>query len=227
MSMRVAAVIPAGGVGRRMGGVRKQYLELAGTPLLVHTLRPFLEHPYVEWVIVALPPDDVASPPPWLAELNGRIMLVPGGEERGDSVARALEHVPQEADVVVIHDAARPLLTRTLIDRALRVAARGDGAVAAVPLADTVKDVDAGGVVQGTPDRDRLWRAQTPQAFPRALVLDAYRRAQQDGFRGTDDASLVEHYGGRVLIVEGAPENLKVTGPADVIVAEALLRGMR
>jgi 2-C-methyl-D-erythritol 4-phosphate cytidylyltransferase len=223
MKIRVAVVVPAGGLGRRMGGVKKQYLELAGAPLLLHTLRPFLEHPDVEWVVVPLPPEDAAAPPSWMLDVDPRITLVAGGDERGDSVARALESVPPEADIVIIHDAARPLVSRAIIDRTIRVAARGHGAVAAIPVGDTIKEVDAGGVVTATPDRNRLWRAQTPQAFPRALIQDAYRRAAEEGIHATDDAALVERIGGRVLVVDGAPENLKVTGPADIIVAEALL----
>lgn len=224
MSPRVAVVIPAGGAGRRMGGIRKQYLELLGEPVLLHTLRPFLEHPAVTYIVVALPADDAADPPPWLRALDPRLRLVAGGQERGDSVHRALDAVPDSVDVVLVHDAARPLITREVIDRTIRIAATGVGAVAAIPVTDTLKAVDDQAQVVATPDRARLRHAQTPQAFPRRLIVDAYRRAARDGVRGTDDASLVERYGGRVLVVEGSPENLKVTNPEDVIVAEALLR---
>ncbi|HEY8484844.1 MAG TPA: 2-C-methyl-D-erythritol 4-phosphate cytidylyltransferase [Longimicrobiales bacterium] len=227
MTPRVAVVVPAGGAGRRMGGVRKQYMELAGEPLLLHTLRPFLAHPAVEWVVVALPAEDVPRPPAWLVDLDPRVRWVAGGEERGDSVRLALEAVPEEADLVLVHDAARPLVTREVIDRAIAAASEGVGAVAAVPVTDTIKEVDAEGRIVATPERSRLWRAQTPQAFPRAMIVDAYRRAAADGFRATDDSTLVEHYGGTVVVVEGAPENLKVTGPLDLVVAEALLRARR
>lgn len=227
MTPRVAVVVPAGGAGRRMGGVRKQYIELAGEPLLLHTLRPFLAHPAVEWVVVALPAEDVPRPPAWLVDLDPRVRWVAGGEERGDSVRQALEAVPEEADVVLVHDAARPLVTREVIDRAIVAASRGVGAVAAVPVTDTIKEVDAEGRIVATPERSRLWRAQTPQAFPRAMIVDAYHRAAADGLRATDDAALVERYGGTVVVVEGAPENLKVTGPLDLVVTEALLRARR
>lgn len=221
--IRAAVVVPAGGSGRRMGGIRKQYLELAGEPVLVHALRPFLAHPAVEWVVVALPASDLADPPTWLVGLDPRIRLVAGGAERGDSVRLGLEAVPDEADVVLVHDAARPLVTVELIERAIAVAARGAGAVVAVPLADTLKEVDDAGRIQGTPDRRRFWRAQTPQAFPLRMIRDAYRRALADGVHATDDAALVERYGGDVVVVEGSPDNLKVTTPADIVVAEALL----
>jgi 2-C-methyl-D-erythritol 4-phosphate cytidylyltransferase len=206
-----------------MGGVRKQYLELLGEPVLLHALRPFLAHLAIRWVVVALPAEDAASPPAWLADLDPRVTVVAGGAERGESVRRALEAVPVEAEVVMVHDGARPLVTAEVIDRALEAARRGVGAIAALPLADTLKEADEGGRVVATPDRRRYWRAQTPQAFPRSLLLDAYRRAALEGVEATDDGALVERYGGTVVVVEGAPENLKVTTPTDLIVAEALL----
>lgn len=221
-----AVVLAAGGAGTRLGRrVPKQYLELAGEPVLERALRPFLAHPAVRAVVIALPAPDVAAPPAWLAALaagDARIRLVAGGAERGDSVRAGVAATPADADVVLIHDAARPLVTPDIIDRVLRAAAEGRGAVAAVPVSDTVKEVEAGRVV-ATPDRRRLWAAQTPQGFPRALVLDAYRRAAEQGFAATDDAALVEHYGGTVVVVEGSMQNLKVTRPEDVVVAEAIL----
>lgn len=222
--VRAAAVIAAGGSGRRVGGyVAKQFLVLAGEPVLLRTLRVFLGHPAMESIVVALPPEAAASPPSWLADLDARIRLVAGGAERGDSVAAGLEAVPEDCDVVLIHDAARPLVTRGVLDRVIAAAARGVGAVAAVPVADTIKEVDAARRIVGTPDRRRLWQAQTPQAFPRALVLDAYRRAAAEGIAATDDAALVERFGGAVEVVEGSTENLKITRPADVVLAEAIL----
>lgn len=221
---RAAVVVAAGGAGRRMGGVRKQYLELLGEPVLVHSLRPFLAHPAIGWAVVAIPAEDLQDPPKWLTGLDPRIILVAGGAERGDSVRLALEAVPEEAEVVLVHDAARPLVDRGIIDRALAAAFRGVGAVAAVPLADTLKEVDAEGRITATPDRRRFWRAQTPQAFPRRLLLDAARRAEAEGYEATDDAALVEHYGGEVIVVEGSADNFKVTTPVDLIVAEAVLR---
>lgn len=222
MSVRAAVVVAAGGAGRRMGGLRKQYLELAGEPLLLHALRPFLAQRFVEWVVVALPADD-PEPPAWLAGLDARIRTVPGGVERGDSVRAGLDAVPEEADVVLVHDAARPLVGPTVIERAVEAAAAGVGAVVAVPVADTLKVV-ADGVITETADRTRLWQAQTPQAFPRAMIVDAYRRAAADGVVATDDAALVEHYGGRVVVVEGERSNLKITTEADMAVAVALMR---
>lgn len=224
VSTRAAVVIPAGGSGRRMGGERKQYLELAGEPMLVHAVRPFLTHDAVEWIVVALPAADAADPPGWLGALDSRVAVVAGGEERGDSVRNGLDAVPEEADVVLIHDAARPLVTIEVIGRTLTAVAEGIGAVAGIRVADTVKRVDADGRVLGTPERRRLRRAQTPQAFPREMIVAAHRRAAEEGVGATDDAALVEGYGDTVVMVEGSPENLKVTTPTDLAVAELLLR---
>lgn len=219
---RAAAVIVAGGAGRRIGGeLRKQYLEVAGEPILLRALRPFLLHPGVGAVVVVLPADDAARPPAWLAELPVRV--VAGGEERGDSVWNGLLATPEEAPVVLVHDGARPFVTAEVIGRVLE-AARTGPVIAAVPVADTIKEVGPDGVVRATPERSRLWQAQTPQGFPRGLLLDAHRRARGEGFRATDDAAVCERYGIPVRVVEGAAENLKVTRPADLAVAEALAR---
>jgi 2-C-methyl-D-erythritol 4-phosphate cytidylyltransferase len=219
--VRAAAVIPAGGAGLRMGGdVRKQYLELAGQPILLRTLRTFVDHPAIEWVVVALPPGDLEAPPLRLPE---GVVAVPGGAGRGDSVRAGLAAIPSAAEVVLVHDAARPLVTRAVVDRVLAAAADGVGAIAALPVADTLKRVDEAGTITATVERRHLWRAQTPQAFPRTLLVEAYRRSAEDGVAATDDAALVERYGGRVVVVEGDARNLKVTRPEDLGIAEALL----
>lgn len=208
-----------------MGAVRKQYLELAGEPVLLRALRPFLHRRDVEWIVVALPREDVAAPPEWLAGADPRIHLVAGGHERTDSVRAALAMVPEEADIVLVHDAARPLLDADVVERVIEGAAKGTGAVAAVPVTDTLKRVDGGGRVLETPDRGPLWRAQTPQGFPRALLVEAHRRAEADGATATDDAALVERVGGEVVVVLGSETNLKITRPSDLALARAILEG--
>lgn len=205
------------------GASRKQYVELDGEPLLLRALRPILAHPAIEWVVVALPAEDVREPP---FPLPGRVVLVEGGAERGDSVRRALDAVPESADVVLIHDGARPLLTAEVVERVLQAAGAGAGAVAAIPVTDTLKRAGEGGRISATVEREGLWRAQTPQAFPRGMIVDAYRRAAEEGVMTTDDAGLVERYGGRVVVVEGDVRNLKVTRPGDLVLAELLLRAM-
>ena len=217
---RAAAVIVAGGAGTRFGGpVRKQYLAVGGVPVLLRALRPFLHHPRISTVIVVLPPDDVADPPVWLADLP--IHVVAGGAERGDSVRNGLLATADAAASVLIHDGARPFVSAGIIDRVLDACVH-DGAIAAVPATDTIQQVDAAGVIINTPDRSALWQAQTPQGFPRAGILDAYRRACAEGISGTDDAAIYARYAGTVRVVMGAYDNLKVTRPDDLPIAEII-----
>lgn len=216
----VGVAVPAAGAGRRMGGVRKPFLELAGVPVLLRSLRPFLAHPRVVAVRVALPPDQVDDPPEWLTSEDPRIRVVAGGESRGASVLAALEAMPPEVEVVMVHDGARPLVDRGTIDRCLALVTPEQGVVAALPVTDTLKEVTSAGVVAGTPDRSRFWAAQTPQAFPLPMLVDAYRSG---GEGVTDDASAVERVGGRVVVSRGSPRNLKVTAPGDLDVALRLL----
>lgn len=218
--MRAAAVIVAGGAGTRFGGpVRKQYLHVGGQPVLLRAIRPFLHHPRISSVVVVLPPDDVADPPAWLADLPVRI--VPGGAERGDSVRNGLLALSEDVTRVLIHDGARPFVSSDIIDRVLDACADG-GAIAAVPVTDTIQQVDAAGVIIHTPDRSVLWHAQTPQGFPRAGILQAYWQAQEEGISGTDDAGLYARFIGPVRVVMGAYDNLKVTRPEDLRIAEAI-----
>lgn len=218
----IAVVIPAGGAGQRMGGVAKPLLELAGRSLLQRSVQPFLDRTDVHWIVIALPSELAAAPPHWLMS-DRRIDIVAGGAERGDSVRNALAAVPIEADIVLVHDAARPLISAEVIERCIAAAADGLSAIAAIPVTDTVKEVDEGGRVTATPDRRTLWSAQTPQAFPAEVLRNAHARAAADRVSTTDDAALVARYGGTVIVVEGAPENLKITTPADLVVAAALL----
>ena len=222
---RAAAVVVAGGAGSRVGGpVRKQYLSLAGEPVLLHAVRPFVSHPSVAQTVVVLPPEDAADPPAWLSELG--VDVVAGGAERGDSVGNGLAAIRPVVSVVLVHDGARPLVSRAVIDRVLAASATG-GAIAAVRVTDTVKDVDTDGTIRGTPERARLWQAQTPQGFPLAALLDAYRRARADGVAATDDAAVFARYAGPVRVVMGSHRNLKVTRPEDLPVAEAIAAGDR
>ncbi len=223
-ALSVGVVIPAAGLGARMGGVRKPFLELNGEPILAWALRAFLLHPRVTAVAVALGGEDFEAPPSWLTNLDPRIRLVLGGETRGASVRAALEALPASVGIVAVHDAARPLVTRGIIDRCLsEVVGEGRGAVAGWPAVDTLKEVDDQGKIVATPNRDRIWHAQTPQVFPRELLLAAYRRASEAGFTNTDDAALVEGIGGEVVMVPGSARNLKVTRPEDLPLAEFYL----
>lgn len=219
----MGVAIPAAGMGTRMGGVKKPLLPLAGEPLLVHTLRPFLQHPRVTAIVVAFSEQEVSDPPEWITDLDPRVTIVEGGETRGDSVWAALSALPETADVIAVHDAARPLVSGEILDRCIQAVGPGQGGVAGWPAVDTLKQVDSSGVVTGTLARDQVWHAQTPQVFPRALLLDAYRSARLQGISDTDDAALVERVGGKVTMVPGSPWNLKVTRPDDLPLAEFLL----
>ena len=221
--LTVGVVVPAAGSGQRMGGLAKPFLELCGEPVLMRAVRPFLDHPAVQEVIVSLPPDHAQSPPVWLIEADQRIRVVAGGETRRDSVWAGLQALSDALDVAVVHDGARPLVSREVVGRCIAVAGRGGCGVAGVRAVDTMKEVDGGGVVVATPDRSRLWHAQTPQAFPLGVIIDAYRRAFTDGFAATDDAALVERVGGRVVMVESSGDNVKITRPEDLERAELML----
>lgn len=220
---RVGVAVPAAGGGARMGGRRKAFLALGGEPLLARTLRPFLDFSGVTDLVVALPPDEVPSPPAWLRGMDPRVRLVAGGATRLHSVCRALEALPREVEVVLVHDAARPLVTASIIGRCVDGVRDGAGAVAGWPVVDTLKRVGEDGFVEATPDRVGLWRAQTPQAFPREALLAAYRKAEAEEWAATDDAAVFARAGGRVRMVEGSPWNMKVTHPGDLPVAERLL----
>ncbi|HRZ08964.1 MAG TPA: 2-C-methyl-D-erythritol 4-phosphate cytidylyltransferase [Gemmatimonadales bacterium] len=224
----VGVIIVAAGRGARIGGTPKQFRDLVGVPVLLRALRPFTSHPAVACTVVALPEADAAAPPEWLAPLVGDgLRLVAGGSERGDSVRSALAALPAHCATVLVHDGARPLVSRETIDAVIAAAATGVGAVAAVPLGDTLKAVEEGSsslVVERTIPRQRLWRAQTPQGFPRALLERALNAAAADAVQGTDDAELVERIGGRVEIVPDQQANIKLTTPGDFALAEALLR---
>jgi 2-C-methyl-D-erythritol 4-phosphate cytidylyltransferase len=178
--------------------------------------------------VVVLPPADTGTPPPWLAELvGGTLSVAAGGAERSDSVASGLAALPETCALVLVHDAARPLVDRATIDGVVAAARRGDGAVPAVPLEDTLKEVAASAgpapLVTRTIPRERLWRAQTPQGFPRALLEQAHAGARRDQLPATDDAMLVERLGGTVRVVPGSVRNLKVTTEEDFRLAERLL----
>ena len=200
--MSVVGIVPAAGAGERLGAdVPKAFAFLAGRPMLDWSLDVLRE--VCDRVVVAVPPDRV-EPPDFVA----------GGVTRSDSVRNAVDAAP-EASVFVVHDAARPLVTADLVRRCIDALDGWDGVIAAIPVTDTVKEVEDGEIVR-TPDRARLWAAQTPQVFR----ADALRRAAGEA---TDDAALVETMGGRVRVVEGMRENLKVTTPLDARVAEILL----
>lgn len=219
-------VIPAAGSGRRMGGVDKPFLELDGRALLDHVLQRFLGRDDVVHIVVALPAALAAGPPPWILR-DPRVAITTGGDERTDSVRNALAALADDVDVILVHDAARPLVAPDVIDRCVAGAARGRATVAAVAVTDTIQQVDDGGRIVATPERPALRSAQTPQAFPAAVLRAAHARAAADGVTATDDAALVARYANDVYVVEGDVANIKITTPADLVVARALLEARR
>ncbi|MFP4055404.1 MAG: 2-C-methyl-D-erythritol 4-phosphate cytidylyltransferase [Candidatus Brocadiia bacterium] len=223
----IALVVPAAGLGRRMGNRRKPFLELAGKPLLFHALDRFrsFRDRIVQTLLVLHAEDIPAARRTWGERLEatyGVTRILPGGARRQDSVRAALDHVSGEAGLVVIHDGVRPFVSRRAIAASLDAAEKVGAAVVASPVKPTIKRVADHRVV-GTVDRRNLWGAQTPQVFRRSLILGAYQAAQREGPDVTDDAQLVEHLGRPVAIVEGSDLNLKITTAEDLRLAEALL----
>lgn len=222
----VGVVIVAGGSGSRAAGSSgelKQFRWVGDKPMLLHAVHAFQRRRDVALVVCVLPRSHAADPPPWLFQCDlDRLMVTTGGRDRGESVWNGLEDLPDEAAVAVIHDAARPLVTDATIDAVITEARRGHGAVAALPVVDTLKEVDATGRITRTVDRAGLWRAQTPQAFPLRVIEHAYVEARRDGVTATDDAALVERLGLEVVVVRGSERAMKVTEEADFARVERL-----
>lgn len=224
MKADVGVVIVAAGSGTRVGGDElKQFRWVAGKPMLLHSVQKFQAREDVAMVVVVLPFDHVGDPPAWLFQCDTeRLLLSVGGRERGDSVRNGLEDVPGDVDVVVIHDAARPLVTAGMIDRVIAEARLGHGAAAGLPVTDTLKRVNGSGEIIETIDREGVVRIQTPQAFPRAMIEDAHARAFEERISATDDAALCERFGMKVVFVPGSERAIKITDESDFVRAEAL-----
>jgi 2-C-methyl-D-erythritol 4-phosphate cytidylyltransferase len=223
----VGVVVVAAGRGARLGGAApKQYRLIGGVPMVLRALRPFASHAEVAQVALVLPPEDAASPPDFLQGLGPGLTIVAGGAERSDSVAAGLAALGGECTVVLVHDAARPFVEADVIDQVIAYARAGEGAVAAIRVSDTLKQATAGDDtrVARTVPRDGLWRAQTPQGFPRGVLERAHAAARAAGERATDDAALVERAGVPVRLVPDSPHNLKVTTADDLALAELLAR---
>ena len=223
LTARVAAIVPAAGRGERLGaGGPKAFVTVAGTPLVVHAVRSLVGAQTVDLVVVAAPPEAVATTKELLAaHALSEVLVVAGGVTRQESVARALEVLPPDVALVLVHDAARSLAPSQLADAVVAALRAGaDAVVPGVPVADTVKVVDALEVVTGTPDRAALRAVQTPQGFVRTTLEAAHAAG---GDEATDDAGLVERLGLSVLVVPGSEEAFKITRPLDLVVAEAVL----
>ena len=201
----------------------KQFRWVAGKPMLLHSLQEFQARPDVAMVVCVLPKAYAGDPPPWIFQSDlDRLLVSVGGRERGESVFNGIEDLPEEVKIVLVHDAARPLVAPGTIERVIAEARAGRGAVAALPVVDTLKEADAEGRIVRTVPRASLWRAQTPQAFPRAMIEQAYVAARRERITATDDAALCERLGFPVVVVRGSERTLKITEERDFARAEAM-----
>jgi len=233
--MQVFVILPAAGLGTRMAGPQpKQFLALDGVPILIHSLRAFAAAPRVNTIYVAVRKPEMERVEAQIAEyaaqygFAGRVHVVEGGEKRQESVANALAALPAEADdIVLIHDAVRPLIDAATIERTIDAVAEHGAAIVGLPAIDTIKQVERtahGAIITATIPREFIVQAQTPQGFRVGLLREAFAEAQADGFVGTDEASLVERAGHSVFVVPGSQVNLKITQPGDLELAEFYLR---
>ena len=233
--MSVFVIIPAAGIGTRMAhanaGVSKQFIELKGLPILVHSVRAFLDVPAITAIYVAVRDTEQARVSDMLAEhhLSAKVHVVTGGDNRQESVANALAALPSTsaADIVLVHDAVRPLIDAATIDRTIDAVIEFGAAIVGLPAVDTIKQVERtahGALVTSTIPREYVVLAQTPQGFRYGLLKRAFAEATADGFIGTDEASVVERAGLPVAVVHGSQVNLKITQPGDLELAEFYLQ---
>jgi 2-C-methyl-D-erythritol 4-phosphate cytidylyltransferase len=233
--MKVIVIIPAAGFGTRMaragkkGVPSKQFFEISGTPIIIHTLRVFARNQQVSHIVVALRQNEMEQLRGQLEKekLSAKVEIVEGGEHRQESVANALAKLnAAENDIVLVHDAVRPFVDDEIIANVVREAEKHGAAIAGLPAVDTIKQVDRtseGAIITSTIPRERVVQAQTPQGFRYKLIKAAFDSAVADGFTGTDEASLVERMGESVWVVMGSARNIKITTPADLELAEFLL----
>ncbi len=222
----VTAIFPAAGASRRMKtDTNKNFLEIGGEIVLIRTLKTFSQVERINFLIVVVAENEVEIVEKILsAEKNLKpYKIVVGGSERQYSIANGLKFVPDDAEIILVHDAARPLINLRTIEEVIDAAEKFDGAIAAVREKNTIKIIDAENFVKETPPRSELVAVQTPQGFRKKILLDAYKKAAEDNFLGTDDASLVERIGGKVKIVWSDYKNIKITTPEDIKVAESFL----
>jgi len=225
--MKVSAIITAAGIGKRMAADKpKQFLHIAGKPILFYTLKKFDQCEHISEIIIVtekgwrVETKELAAQ----ANLTKSWKIVAGGAARQDSVNNGLHAVATDTDIVVIHDGVRPLIKKELIDESIKVAAKEGACIIATPIIDTVKKSKKDDVISETIDRRELWGAQTPQTFKYNLIKEAFDKAYEDGFYGTDDASLVERIGEKVSLVTGDRFNIKITTPEDLELANAILQ---
>lgn len=223
--MKIFAIIAAAGEGRRIGQGNKLLLNLMGKPLLAHTLEIFEKSATIEKVVIAAPDKDIDNY--WKLVVDFKLSkvkeIVSGGTHRQDSIFSAL-NVIDSADYIVVHDGARPLLRREFLEKMIKSISGNESLVAAVKVKDTIKRAGKKGIVRETLNREELLAIQTPQIFPAKILRDAHKKALTEVHYATDDSALVERLGATVKIFEGEEENIKITTPEDILIAEEILR---
>jgi len=208
-----------------MGGtVPKQFQALRGKPILHYTLRALQESELIDSLVLVVPEKELKNArADWLERPLIVKQVVVGGEKRQDSVFNGYQALPTDTDIVLVHDGVRPFLSREMIQETIHTAGKFGAAITAIPVHDTLKQVDDSGLVQRTVEREGLWRVQTPQAFRYDLLGEAFRNAQADSFYGTDEAALIEHLGQEVRVVDGSEWNLKITRQEDLVLGESIV----
>ncbi|HBY57745.1 MAG TPA: 2-C-methyl-D-erythritol 4-phosphate cytidylyltransferase [Candidatus Atribacteria bacterium] len=226
--MKVVALIAAAGLGKRMNAkISKPFIPIFGKPIIAYTLEKFEQCKLIEkiYLIVNRKEKDLYLKNIILRYNFTKVQgLIEGGKTRQDSVYNGLKALDADTDIVVIHDGARPLIEKTLIQDSIKTAQKYGAAILAIPIKDTIKKSQKYMFINGTLDREQIWRAQTPQSFKYDIILSAYKKAYQDKFWATDDAAIVERYGHKVKMIIGSEENIKITTPFDIIIAENFLK---
>jgi 2-C-methyl-D-erythritol 4-phosphate cytidylyltransferase/2-C-methyl-D-erythritol 2,4-cyclodiphosphate synthase len=227
-NLAASAVIAAGGTGTRMNSsVPKQFIEISGKPILLHTIESLTAVPEVSQIVIALPPEHIPAAEAMLLRqpMKVEIRCVPGGSNRQESVRRGIGHTHPNADIIIVHDAVRPLCERGVMVRVLEAACKRGAAVPGLPATETIQRVSRRGRVLSTPPREELYAIQTPQMFHAGVLKSALERANKEGFLGTDESSVVRWAGHPVFVVPGSPTNIKITRPLDLDIAAMLISG--
>ena len=222
--MKVSAIIPAAGLGVRMGSnVPKQFLLLDGKPILHHALSVLNQCSIVDEIVLVVSEKEITKARQEFQGSHPKVTkVIAGGKERQDSVGNGLQSLDSETDIVVIHDGVRPFVSPDLIRETIEAARDFGSAITAIPVSDTIKKVNEEGQVERTVDRGGLWRVQTPQAFQVSLLKEAFEKARADNFYGTDESSLIEHLGKEVKVIPGSEFNIKITRSEDLVLGETI-----
>jgi len=228
--MKVSAIIVSAGKGIRMGSdTPKPFIKICGIPIIVLTLSVFNKCKLIDEIILVVNAGEIDNANKIIKKykLSKVNEIVAGGKERQNSVSNGLRIIGDDCDIIIIHDGARPFVTEEIIKSSISEAKYSGAAVAGVPVKDTIKTVDASGEIDGTLNRTKLWAAQTPQTFKADLIKSAYKTALSRGINATDDSMMVEHIGHKVTMVTGSHENIKITTPEDLVIAEAIMKNAK